>query len=548
MSLTPFPHGIKVFGVPLLPDTSPNVVSGDVYWVGSIAGKNWMAGSNDTATAGQYETPFATVDYALGRCTANNGDVIYILPGHTETISTTTALALDVAGITVIGLGVGNQRPIFTVGTVATATITISANDVKVSNVIVKSNLDGLNTTITVTGARCELDIEHQDASSTVEADIAIAVTGDQFKCKLRDIGFAGGDQRDQSITLNGVDNARIDIDFYGKVGTAVVNMITVACTDVEVRGTMYVSGTTDGSKNVVDTITGSTWYMEVEDAAAGAKYTGGSAAAVASDDVSAINTKIGTITNTGGTATMGAILGDFANTTLISKLDVSAADATTNIDVADVVGNKVDAQVVAVGTTKSVIAYLKGLIVNTIVSAADTANNIAVNDVVGNKTDASVYVPGTTKALAAYAKGLADLQEKVVLKAAATMVNAQVLFTVAGGSILIGGLVSECVTANDATASTLQYSATPTVGAATTISGATTTLASVAAGYSISLLGTALSTVPALSVGGPNLGMTAPLVVPAGTITAVVGAGSTTGTWKHYLRYKPLATGVTVS
>ena len=231
-----------------------------------------------------------------------------------------------------------------------------------------------------------------------------------------------------------------------------------------------------------------------------------------------------------------------------INWLTVGVADAVSNASAADVVGNKTDAQVVAVGTTKSVIAYLKGLIVNTIVSAADTANNIAVNDVVGNKTDASVYVPGTTKALAAYAKGTADLQEKVVLKAAATMVNAQVLFTVAGGSILIDGLVSECVTANDATASTLQYSATPTVGAATTISAATTTLASVAAGYSISILGTALSTVPALSVGGPNLGMTAPLVVPAGTITAVVGVGSTTGTWKHYLKYRPLAVGVTVS
>ena len=127
-----------------------------------------------------------------------------------------------------------------------------------------------------------------------------------------------------------------------------------------------------------------------------------------------------------------------------INWLTVGVADAVSNASAADVVGNKTDAQVVAVGTTKSVIAYLKGLIVNTIVSAADTANNIAVNDVVGNKTDASVYVPGTTKALAAYAKGTADLQEKVVLKAAATMVNAQVLFTVAGGSILIDGLVSE--------------------------------------------------------------------------------------------------------
>jgi hypothetical protein len=36
-------------------------------------------------------------------------------------------------------------------------------------------------------------------------------------------------------------------------------------------------------------------------------------------------------------------------------------------------------------------------------------------------------------------------------------------------------------------------------------------------------------------------------IVVPAGTITAVVGVGSTTGTWTHFIRYRPLAKGVTV-
>lgn len=140
------------------------------------------------------------------------------------------------------------------------------------------------------------------------------------------------------------------------------------------------------------------------------------------------------------------------------------------------------------------------------------------------------------------------DLAELVVLKAAAVMVNADTLFTVAGGPIMVLGLWSECVTANDATGSTLQYSATPTSGSATTISGATSTLASVAAGTSVSLIGTALSTAPAISTGGPGLGMTAPVVVPVGTIKAVVGVGSTTGTWRHYMRYKPLASGVTVS
>ena len=82
----------------------------------------------------------------------------------------------------------------------------------------------------------------------------------------------------------------------------------------------------------------------------------------------------------------------------------------------------------------------------------------------------------------------------------AATMVNGHTIFTVAGGPILIQGLVSTCVTGNDGTASTLQYSVTPTVGAgAQTISAASASLASAAAGATVSLIGTALSTVTSI-------------------------------------------------
>jgi hypothetical protein len=487
-----FSGGLTVRGVPIL-----NSYAGNIFWLDSGIGSDGNRGKSK-------DKPFATLSYAVSQCTANNGDIIIIAPGHAETISTATALAINVVGVSSVGLGVGALRPTFTVGTIATATITFSAANCSMENCIVKSNLDGLNAAVTVTGAGVYLDIEHQDASSIIEADIAIECTGDQFTCKLRDIGFTAGDQRDQSITLNGVDNARIEIDFFGKVVTAVVNMITAACTDVKVTGTMYVSGTTDGSKNVVDTITGSSWYMDVIDSAAGARYTGGSASAVASDDISTINSKVGTITNTGGTATIGAVLGDFANTTLISKLDVPAADATTNVDVADVAGNK---------------------------------------------TDTSIYVPGTTKSIAAYSKGTADLQERVTKKAAATMVSAQTMFTVAGGPIEIMALVSVCETANDATASTLQYNITPTTGSATTISAASASLASAAAGASVALAGTALATAALLNAGGPNL-MANPgtIFCPIGTINMIIGVGSTTGTWAHYLRYKPLATGVTVS
>jgi hypothetical protein len=132
-------------------------------------------------------------------------------------------------------------------------------------------------------------------------------------------------------------------------------------------------------------------------------------------------------------------------------------------------------------------------------------------------------------------------------------MVNNQVAFTIAGGPIQILELLSECITANDATASTLQWRSNPTVGSATTISGATTTLASIAAGATIRLAPTALSTAPTISLaaaGGVQLGTNVAniITVQPGTIQMAITIGSTTGTWRHYLRYCPLSTGVTVT
>jgi hypothetical protein len=139
------------------------------------------------------------------------------------------------------------------------------------------------------------------------------------------------------------------------------------------------------------------------------------------------------------------------------------------------------------------------------------------------------------------------DYGEKFAVSATKVMVNGDTLFTVTGGPILVTGLVSVCITSNGATASTLQYRSVPTVGTAQTISNASGSLANAAAGATVTLLGTALTTAANLSANGANLGMTAPMVVPAGTIAAVIGTGSTTGTWKHYLRWQPLASGVTV-
>ena len=137
--------------------------------------------------------------------------------------------------------------------------------------------------------------------------------------------------------------------------------------------------------------------------------------------------------------------------------------------------------------------------------------------------------------------------QDKAFKSATAVMVNGATVFTITGGAIQILELLSVCVTANDGTLSTMQWQSVPTVGTATTITGATASLASATAGTTVALVPTALSTAPAIvaaAAGGVQLG--APLtashiIIKEGTLKLVIGVGSTTGTWYHCLRYSPM-------
>lgn len=514
--------GINIFaGAPAPGDLK---ITGRVFYVGNSTTyiPGGVAGVDDAAHGDSPQRPFATLDYAVGKCTASRGDVLYVLPGHAETIATATALDLDVAGINVYGLGEAALRPTFTVGTAATATITVSAASVTWKNCIVVASLDGLNSTITVTGADCTLDLEHRDTSATVEADIAITASGARFMCTLKDVGFSTGDQREASISMNGVVGARIDIDQYGKPATAVVNFVTTLCSDVEVRGTTYVAGTTDGSKNVVDTITGSLWYMDVIDAAAGARYTGGSGAAVASDDISAVNSVLGTVSTAAAT---GAVT---STDTIMAYLKQLVTQTGIELDT----------------NTLGAILYGTGGIA-TFPSAAAYANNVSIAEVLayvqdGVRRGTGTILPANTS-LADYAEAVVSTTAAVIAAGMAT------IFTVAGGPIEVQSLVSVCVTANDGTATLLKYTADPTDGAATDLTIASASLASATAGTTTLCTGT-FANAPTISANGVVAAGTTKFVVTAGVIQSITSGGVTTGTWTHHLRYKPLAKGVTVT
>jgi hypothetical protein len=114
-----FNAGVSVRGLPVL-----NTYGGNIYWVDSGSG---------VTGAGTFERPDATLAAALDRCTASNGDIIMVKPGHAETL--TAQLDFDVAGTAILGLGTGNLRPTLTING-AIDGVDISAANTLLGNVI----------------------------------------------------------------------------------------------------------------------------------------------------------------------------------------------------------------------------------------------------------------------------------------------------------------------------------------------------------------------------------------------------------------------------
>lgn len=98
-----------------------------------------------------------TIDAAVGKCTANNGDIIFVLPGHAENIVTATSLVIDVAGISIIGIGQGKSKPVLTFTAVG-GSIEIDAANCRLSNLILLTSVDAVVVGINVDNNDIELD------------------------------------------------------------------------------------------------------------------------------------------------------------------------------------------------------------------------------------------------------------------------------------------------------------------------------------------------------------------------------------------------------
>lgn len=149
---TGFANGITLRGVPI-----QNLYPGEVFWVNNstVLAKQGVGGSDQNK--GTYQKPKSTIAGAIDACTASRGDVIIVMPGHSETIETDGGLALDTAGVAIVGLGVGTLRPKIVVDTLAAAAITVTAANVTLQNFVIEASFADITNAIDVTAAQFSL-------------------------------------------------------------------------------------------------------------------------------------------------------------------------------------------------------------------------------------------------------------------------------------------------------------------------------------------------------------------------------------------------------
>lgn len=453
-------------------------IKGTVFYVDSNAGASTNAGKS-------WDNAMATINQAYDKVTANRGDLILVAPNHAEDIDSATDLVLDTAGVYIVGLGEGENRPTLTFKTDTAANIPISGDNNYIANILCKADIDSIVAGFTISGNDVTLkNIEWRDTTDK-EAITAILTTAAADRLTIdsfRHTGFVTGNACDTAIQLIGVDVANIkNCIFIGNYATAIIEFETTACNDVIIDNCYFLeTGTTDLSKNVVDTVTGSVWSVKGFDIGAGASFSGGSGGALAKDDVGAVSTQITNL-----------------------QADVGDVSARTNLQTL----------LALLGNPDTSGATIWSALVNT---------NTSFNARLGTKV---------TKAKADILDG-----------------TQQGLFTVSGGRVLVTQISLEVNDAAvDAGANNTQILTNPTVGTDAAMC-AVLDVDGDEAGTIYSVTGEPATAMQGGSGGGSNA-MISSWIVPEGTIDLSSAADGGTGgaTISAELWYIPLDSGATV-
>lgn len=209
---------------------------GRTLYVSSVYGSD-SAGRGTDPTA-----PLATLTYALSVLAADiltlgipqSNDLIILAAEHAEAIGAAAAIAFNVTGVTIIGVGNGRKRPKLTWGTDTAATATVTGAQVKFKNIVFDfTGIDAVVAGIKVDAADVSFeDCEFITNSGTagVVSGITVGATTTSPRFEIRNCVFRGpatnsGTTTTAQVTLTDAPDFRIlGCYFTGKCTQNITN------------------------------------------------------------------------------------------------------------------------------------------------------------------------------------------------------------------------------------------------------------------------------------------------------------------------------------
>jgi hypothetical protein len=500
---------------------------GNVFFVDSGATR-----ASDTADGfhGQMpDTPFATIDYAIGKCTANNGDVIVVAPGHNEVLGNDGAIEIDVAGITILGLGTGSDRPTIDFDH-ATATVSVRANNVRLINLLFNPSVTAVAIGVEIQTGKTGIVIEDcefavgEDGAGTDEFVIALKLDGGNTGTTVKGCKFythASAAHATHAISIAAACNQYVIEDCIIRGAFATGGIVEAAAgADVIIRNNEIKTTGTNISLNA------STTAGRYGNTADGASEDSGANFIGVDDSDNAI-----------------------ATTNVVANQDGSILERLEQIQEAVNIGTGTSlgenkSLVDALGTngvtvTDSAVSVLGAIGANSANNAFDSSTVAANAD--GSMLERLEYVQ-TTMAIKA------SIPQCIEKSDGAVLAGTDDLFTIAGGPVLaqVFGIVTTEI--GGAANGTLQI--TTTVPAATANLSTTVAIDNDAAGTSYQFVGATgvlTPTTAGAAIIDPVTVDACWFLCPIGTVK-FLGSDAQSGVIKWYMRYVPLSPSSTVT
>ena len=570
-----FAQGVTIRGMPL-----QVAHPGKVFWVNNstVLPPGGIGGSD--GNDGTYLRPFSTLDYAIGRCTAGRGDIIMVMPGHAENIASAAAIALDVSGVAIVGLGQGELRPIFSLITATTATFKITGANTTLRNLVFKCNIASLATELQIQALDVTIsECEFREGSASGLGFIEVG-SGDNDsdrlhieQCKF----YSTGSNQDHFIEiLKDMIQIRI-LDCEG-TGDCDEGCIAIpaggnACLDLQIKGGTYRNTQTNIAAISINGTTCTGVIKDVlliTDTQASALDNGSLATDNVkwADETDQVSSTVVLAPSDSVSNAIGVDDADnaFASTNVVADrdgsvlerlehiLDCIVDDETTNALGVNDADNAFDSTNVVANRDGSILErteYLYDLLVDD-----ETTNALGVNDA-DNAFVSSSVVANRDGSLLERSEFLMNhvTQGLAVASVDLSAASPRTIYTITGGPILIHFLGIKITAACSANAALVNFNSVPTVGSPTVISkvACAPDLQSAAAGDWFAIGGGSAEVAIKYATGTtlPDIqsGTSGGIIVDAGTITVVMSTDNlTTGTATAYMAFTPLSAGVTVA